>query len=884
MYLSSYLLNHQLAEWLLSPQIWQGPLISFCLLALPLPLVLPLKFKDLPLKEVENLTGKLKKIQEVLKDAERIGVTDSRVKIWLKELQDVSHEMNDTLDEWKTANLQLQNEGSKEVSDPWEKVISFIQSICLCFKHVVERRKFNLKVKGLIGKLDLIVQGKDEFGFLPSGGHDFREFKRIESTSLVDSASVHGRQIDKENLIQNLLSEGSSGVQIVSIVGTGGVGKTTLAQLAFNDPIVEKHFQLRKWISVSDPFDEIKIAKSVLEAHGESSSNISDLDMLLRSVKNSISKKRFLIVLDDVWTEDCKRWEPLKNSLQGAPGSRILVTTRSDRVVRVLGTDTWQPLGLLSEEDCWSLLSKIAFVGRSVEERQKLEDIGKKIALKCKGLPLAAKTMGSLLCLKDTVGEWLHVLDSPLWQLEEATVELFPHLYLSYNDLSPVLKRCLSSCVIYPKDTLIRLDELIRIWMAHGYLGSSGNVDCMQRMGLELFKNLKMRSFFQELEKDKYDESEISCKMHDIMHDFITYLSKDERCLILCSGVDITNCDIGKVRTFCARNVSQEGLPLNLFSRLKCVRVLIASDCGLYLDLSFNPIRELPETLCDLYNLQTLDLQQCFALSALPQGIYKLINLRHLLFEVRFIDSIPQGLERLTGLWMLSGFIAGRGSSEGGHNGSSSTTSKTATFRNVWLLYPPPQIPEWVTTSLNYLRVLRISSFDECSSLPPLGKLPMLEELEISFMSSMEYVGNEFLGIMETIQELPNAGPAFPKLRKLSFYGCYNWESWQDITGDEKDHLSIMPCLRELEIEHCRRLKALPHCLLSSLEYLTVKDSLCLASLYGDRTGDDWDKISHIPHIKVDSLEDIKRLIELERERAYGEMLKRRRAWLNDQS
>ncbi|CAI9779991.1 unnamed protein product [Fraxinus pennsylvanica] len=511
--------------------------------------------------------------------------------------------MDDALDEWETANLQLQIEGSEELSDPWEKIISFIQSICLCFEHVVGRREINLKIKGFIEKLDSIDQKKDEFGFLPSGGHDLQEFNRNESTSFVDSASVHGR--------------------------------------TFNDPEVKEHFNPKIWICVSDTFDVKKIAKSILEAVGKNSSNTWGLQTYLEHVKDSVSNKRFLIVLDDVWTEDRERWEPLKNSLQGAPGSRILVTTRSERVARAISTDTRQPLGQLSHDECWSLLR-----------------------------------------------------------------------------------------------------------------------------------------------------------------------------------------------------------------------------------------------------------------------IYKLINLRHLLFDCDS-NSIPQGVERLTGLWILSGLIAGRGSRKLGYlrklnqlRGSLKlflgdlteledlVDAENAELKNkkyiqvlnfyfagevmvdiMEALQPPPnlhylrmfgykgtQLPVWITTSLNYLRVLNLSLFGNYSSLPPLGKLPMLEELNIIWMDSMKYVGNEFLGIME-----PNAGPAFPKLRKLLFSECDNWEKWEDITGDEKDHLLIMPCLRELEIIGCDKLKALPHCLLRTLEYLTVKYSLCLASLYGDRTGDEWDKISHIPHIKVDSLEDINR-------------------------
>ncbi|XP_022854887.1 putative disease resistance protein RGA3 [Olea europaea var. sylvestris] len=217
---------------------------------------------------------------------------------------------------------------------------------------------------------------------------------------------------------------------------------------------------------LSDPFDEIKIAKLVLKALGESSSNTSKLEMLLQRVKNSVSKKKFLIVLDNVWTEDRRKLEPLKNSLKGVPKSRILAT-RSDWVVRVIGTDTRQPLGQLSDEDCRSLLSRIAFVGRN-KECEKLEDINKKIELNCNGLPLATKTIGSMLCLKDTVGEWLNALESPLWQVEEETIlivsdcglqelpqEIGKFIYLRCLDLSfnPIRELLETLCDLFECET-----------------------------------------------------------------------------------------------------------------------------------------------------------------------------------------------------------------------------------------------------------------------------------------------------------------------------------------------------------------------------------------------------------------------------------------------
>ncbi|KAK5826093.1 hypothetical protein PVK06_021002 [Gossypium arboreum] len=123
---------------------------------------------------------------------------------------------------------------------------------------------------------------------------------------------------------------------------------------------------------------------------------LRELNTVLEKIHESIVGKKFLLVLDDVWTEDERKWQSLKCCLKSSasPGSKILVTTRKKNVATVMGCTRLFNLGKLSEEECWSLFSQVAFSGWNYRERQILADIGKKIAYKCNGLPLAAKTLG----------------------------------------------------------------------------------------------------------------------------------------------------------------------------------------------------------------------------------------------------------------------------------------------------------------------------------------------------------------------------------------------------------------------------------------------------------------------------------------------------------
>ncbi|KAL7140232.1 hypothetical protein ABFS83_09G108100 [Erythranthe nasuta] len=600
-------------------------------------------------KEVESLSNELNTVRNVLEDAEKKGCKDKSVKDWLTRLENTSYEMDDVLDEWNYSILKIQIEHSDDFVPPKKKVWSFIPTSCMCFTKVFIRHDIALKIKEVKARLDLILAEKDRYGFVISQPIDqSREPWRVQSTSLVDLEEICGRELERENLVSKLLVEGGSGkelgIHVVSVVGAGGIGKTTLAKLAYNDSRVNMFFQLKIWICVSETFDEVVIANEIIERAGGSKPNTNQLEMVLQCLKDTISGKKFLLVLDDVWTEDDTKWESLRNCLKcGGVGSKILVTTRNEKVAIVMGTDKndIHQLGHLSHEHCWLLLGRIAVSRKNKEEHEKFENIGKEIAKKCKGLPLAAKTLGSLLRFKNSLEEWESVLNSEIWELEEVEVDLFPHLLLSYNELSPTLKRCFSYCAVFPKDTEITLSILITKWMALGYLGSHGD---WKLRGREYFNKLAMRSLFQDFREGGLDEKMITFKIHDIVHDFAQFLKKN-----VGSRIKKTTCQtcnpmlVSKVEQY--RSLFHYYAPdPHLCDRLTSLRLLKLRKCSLegipkeieklihlrWLDLGCNeiPNQDL-KTICKLYNLQFLWIDAC-GLEEIPWEIGNLVHLIHL--------------------------------------------------------------------------------------------------------------------------------------------------------------------------------------------------------------------------------------------------------------
>ncbi|XP_011070057.1 putative disease resistance RPP13-like protein 1 isoform X1 [Sesamum indicum] len=485
-------------------------------------------------------------------------------------------------------------------------------------------------------------------------------------------------------------------VSVIPIVGMGGIGKTTLAQIVYNDHRLVGKFDLKMWASVSMDFDTISITKSIIESASGERCKLSGLDPIQVNFQNLIRGKKFLLVLDDYWSEEYRDWDLLCSPFKvGARGSMIIVTTRSTIVSRILGSVPSYCLKSLNDENCWELMKRRACANRILDND--LQIIGRMIATKCRGLPLAAKTLGSMLHFKDNPVEWRSILESEMWDLRQYKNDIFPALTLSYYYLPPQLKKCFTYCSIFPKNHAFEANELVLQWMAEGFIRPVGKIR-PEDLGNDYFKGLLCRSLFQYSHVNVHGQN--IYKMHDLIHDMAQLISahaclrqKDNQATEECTSWRNTrhfslhfqtlepvilkgSAWYKNLRTFRVihENFGNIQVSYDLFLKLKALRVLDLSRLGLdelpdsidhlkhlrYLNLSENHFRKLPESVTHLFGLQTLKLEQCLQLLELPSKMKNMVSLRHLHLDVKQLNCMPSEFGKLVNLQSLPAYIVGR--------------------------------------------------------------------------------------------------------------------------------------------------------------------------------------------------------------------------------
>ncbi|KAG2398112.1 Disease resistance protein [Vigna angularis] len=546
------------------------------------------------------------------------------------------------------------------------------------------------KIDKLKSTLNEIRDNKDKYDAFreatnQSTAEEEEEKERLQSLHKlrrdVEEEHVVGFVQDSKDVVKRL-QEGGSNLKIVSIVGMGGLGKTTLARKVYNSSMVNDRFDCRAWVYVSNECRVKELLLGLLKhlmpnfeqqrksskKGKKSSGDINNMneEELKKQVWNCLETKRYLVVVDDLWKR--QDWDEVQDAFpDNNNGSRILITSRFKEVALHAGDDVPHYLQFLSEEESWKLFCRKVFKGEN--RPSDLETLGKQMVQSCRGLPLSVIVLAGLLAKKEkSQREWTKVVGHVNWYLtrDETQVKDIV-LKLSYDNLPRALKPCFLYLGLFPEDFEIPVMPLLQKWVAEGFIQDTGNRD-PDDVAEDYLYELIDRSLVAGVMLNGRLET---CQVHDLLRDLCISESKEEKVFEVCTDNNILiptkprrlsiHSDMGHYISSsnndhsCIRSLFLFGPRYNvggrewkwLLDECKLVRVLdfgsnsclkIPSNLGnfthlRYLRIESDDITFVPDSILNLWNLQTIEWSNWWPYSidsiSFPVQMWKLKHLRH---------------------------------------------------------------------------------------------------------------------------------------------------------------------------------------------------------------------------------------------------------------
>ncbi|XP_027155202.1 putative disease resistance protein RGA3 [Coffea eugenioides] len=628
-------------------------------------------------EELERLCNTAETIRGILADADgKMHIPG--VKNWLKQLEGELFEVENVLDKLNYETLHREVKYRNQL----KKKVCFFFSY---FNTIGSRSRLASKIREINMNLERINRQANDLGLvfrfqieaaLPAAAG--ATTSRHTDSILVPN--VVGRVHDESKIVDMLLSPLTRVLSVIPMTGMGGLGKTTLAKLVYNDPKIDGHFGQKIWVCVAK--EQIKIMelfKLILVQLTREEVKVDDRDVIVKKIGEKLKGQRYFLVLDDVWDHEQGLWDDYFNTLMGlneTKGSWCLVTTRLVPVANAVSRPLKMNggpyfLGKLPDNECWSILKEMVIAGEEVPTE--LEAIKNQILRKCDGLPLAAKLIGGLLVNKKKE-EWKSIMKES--HTNEYQSEIDQILKVSFDHLSPAsVKKCFAYCSIFPKDTDLKQDLLIELWMAEGFVQPDHqNQRLMEEIGADYLRILLQNSLLEKVE----ESWRTYYKMHDLVHDFAKSVlnpqsSNQDRYLVLNSYEEMAE-NVRRNKSASLRTLFlhlESRISADMLSRFKHLHVLklsgehvtfLPSSIGellhlRLLNISYSEITSLPESLCKLYNLQTLTMSDDALEGGFPNQMSNLISLRHLNYNHDDAEfKMPMHMGRLACLQTLMFF------------------------------------------------------------------------------------------------------------------------------------------------------------------------------------------------------------------------------------
>nr|AYN64288.1 RGH1 [Hordeum vulgare subsp. spontaneum] len=672
-------------------------------------------------RELESMHAALVKVGDVPRDQ-----LDTQVKLWADEVRELSYDMEDVVDKF------LVRVDGIHPHDDANRFKGLMKRMIGVFKKGKNHHRIADAIKDIKEQLQEVAARRDRNKVDGSAPNPIKAIPidprlralYIEATELV---GIYGKR--DQDLLRLLSIEGDDAcnkrLKKISIVGFGGLGKTTLARAVYEK--IKGVFDCRAFVPIGQNPDIEKVFKDILIDLGKSHSDVAMLDnrQLINKLHEFLENKRYLIIIDDIWDQNLWKDINIAFSIMNNLGSRLITTTRILNVSESCcssSNDSIYQMEPLSTDDSRRLLCKRIFPSDTGCPNE-FEQVSRDILKKCGGVPLAIITIASALAGGEKVKpkhEWdilLQSLGSGLTE-DNNLDEMRRILSFSYYDLPFHLRTCLLYLSIYPEDREIDRDSVIWKWVAEGFVHHGNQGTSLFLLGLDYFNQLINRSMIQPI----YDDigQVYACRVHDMVLDLICNLSHEAKFVNLLDGTGNSMSS----QSYCRRLSLQkryeyhQAKPLTDVKRMSRVRSITI----------FPPAIKAMPSLSRFEVLRVLDLSECNLgensnLQLNLKDVGHLIHLRYLGLEGTKISKLPTEIGKLQFLEVL----------DLGNN---------------------LDLNELPSTVCNFRRLIYLN-LDVCEVVPPVGVLQNLTAIEVlrGILVSLNIIAQE-LGNLKSMREL----------------------------------------------------------------------------------------------------------------------------------